>query len=78
MEREGNDVDVYEGGEDDEDVDEGDEIEEGDVVEDDDVDEDGEDDEGDEDGDDSGCRCFWKEEVRRQRDWLMKQPEYRF
>jgi len=22
-------------------------------------------------------RCFWKEEVRRQRDWLMKQPEYR-
>ena len=23
-------------------------------------------------------RCFWKEEVNKQRDWLMKQPEYRY
>merc|ERR1719150_3617934 len=22
-------------------------------------------------------RCFWKEEVNKQRDWLMKQPDYR-
>ena len=29
------------------------------------------------DGDSNVQRCFWKEEARRQRDWLMKQPDYR-
>ena len=29
------------------------------------------------DGDSNVKRCFWKEEARRQRDWLMKQPDYR-